>query len=279
MEASSTAQTMSKPNKRPVVMTIAGLDPSGGAGVLGDIKTISALGCYAVAVVTSLTFQNTQNILGARHETAETVRQQMSPLFDDFEIAAIKTGMLPTAEIIHEVARVIRSKAVPILVVDPVLRSTSGFDLIDDPGLEALTSHLFPLASLVTPNLAEAERLTCIQIPDHAAALRAAEAIRSMGPGAVLITGGDVDDELATDLLLDEQGSTVYSARRIRSEHTHGTGCALASALACLLSRGGSLRDSIPVAKQYISEAILNAPRLGRGNGPLNHFPQRFENE
>ena len=256
-----------------VVMTIAGFDPSGGAGVLADIKTIGAFACYGVAAVTSVTFQNTREVLGARHQSADTVRRQITALFDDFEIAAIKTGMLPTPEIIVEVAALIRARSVPIVVVDPVVKSTSGFDLVDDGVAETLRSDLFPLASLVTPNIAESRLFSGEEIQDLPAAQRAAEAILAMGPRAVLITGGDADSDSSTDLLLDERGSSTYSAVRINSQNTHGTGCTLASALACLLARGLTLREAIPIAKRYIIEAILSGPPVGHGYGPLNHFP------
>ena len=263
--------------KQPVVMTIAGFDPSGGAGVLADIKTISAFGCYGVAAVTSLTVQNTQQVFEAHHQSAATVRRQIEALADDFEIAAIKTGMLPTAEIVFEVARTIGPKASSIVLVDPVLTSTSGFDLCDEGAVNALTGLLFPLASLVTPNIAEAARITGLDIRDYATMHRAAEAILKMGAGAVLITGGDAGSDRSTDFLLDAEGASTYSAERVTSTNTHGTGCTLASAIACLLARGHSLREAIPLAKQYIKEAILGAPSLGHGRGPLNHFSRWFE--
>jgi len=270
---------MDKIIKQPVVLTIAGFDPSGGAGVLADIKTFAAFGCYGLAAVTSLTFQNTQQVLGALNQNAETARQQIAPLFDDFDISAIKTGMLPTAEIIREVAGIMRANAVPVVVVDPALKSTSGFDLVDDLAVDALTSDLFPLASLVTPNIAEAQRISGADIKDQLQMERAAETILKMGAGAVLITGGDANSGLSTDLLRDAQGTTVFSTGRVRSKHTHGTGCTLASALACLLARGRSLRESVPIAKQYVAQAIVTAPGVGCGNGPLNHFPPGFQFE
>lgn len=260
-----------------VVMAIAGFDPSAGAGILADIKTISAFGCYGVAAVTSLTLQNTQGVFGAYHQKREAVRGQVAPLFDDFDIAAVKTGMLPGRDVIEEVADIIRAETVGRLVVDPVVRSTSGFDLIDDKALDALITLLFPLASVVTPNAAEAERITGIHIKDVAMMQKAAEAVFALGPRAVLIKGGDVQSETATDVLLDSTGCATFSAERVRSRNTHGTGCTLASALACMLARGFTLRDSIPVAKQYVYDAIRTAPRLGRGHGPLNHFPYEFD--
>jgi len=263
-------------NQPQVVMTIAGLDPSAGAGALADIKTISAFGCYGVAAVTSLTLQNTQGVFGAYHQSRLVVRGQIEPLFDDFEIAAIKTGMLPTAGIIEEIAEIISARAVSRLVVDPVVRSTSGFDLIDEKALSALVRNLFPLASVVTPNVVEAERITGIAITDSQSIHRAAEAILALGPRAVLLKGGDFRSETADDLLVDGEGSMVVSAKRLGSRNTHGTGCALAAALACLLARGLSLRESVPIAKRYINEAINSAPGLGRGHGPLNYFPPGF---
>ena len=258
------------------VLTIAGFDPSGGAGILADIKTFAAFGCYGLAAVTSLTFQNTQRVAGALNQTAEITLQQLEPLFADFEISAIKTGMLPTAEIICKVASIIRANSIPVVVVDPVLQSTSGFGLMDDRALDSLTSDLFPLASVVTPNIQEARRISGVDIQDQDQLEAAAEAIRKTGAQSVLITGGDGATSLATDLLVDSQGATVFSTERIRSKHTHGTGCTLASALACLLARGRSLRDAVPIAKEYIARAIAEAPQVGRGMGPLNHFPSGF---
>jgi hydroxymethylpyrimidine/phosphomethylpyrimidine kinase len=240
-----------------VVMSVAGFDPSAGAGVLADIKTMSAFGCYGVAAVTSLTLQNTQGVFGAYDQDRDAVRGQMEPLFDDFDIAAVKTGMLPSLGVVKEVAEVIRSRSVRHLVVDPVVVSTSGFDLIDDKALEAVVNCLFPLASVVTPNAAEAGRITGIPVK-----------------------GGDVQSEQATDLLLDSTDAAAgitFSTERVRSDSTHGTGCTLASALACLLARGYALRDSVPIAKQYVYKAIRSAPGLGRGHGPLNHFAHDFD--
>lgn len=263
---------MTETAKPPVVMSIAGFDPSGGAGVLADIKTIGVFDCFGVACVTSLTFQNTLGVAGARHQSVDTVRRQIAALFDDFEIAAIKTGMLPTPEIVVEVASIIKAKSVPIVVVDPVLVSSSGFRLVEEGVAEALRSDLFPVASLVTPNISEAQLLSGEEIKDLPGGQRAAELILAMGPRGVLITGGDAASDAATDLLIDEQGSCTYSAERIRSRNTHGTGCTLASALACLLARGYDLRASIPIAKRYIIEAMLSGPDLGHGPGPLNHL-------
>ena len=267
---------MVKSTGQKVVLSIAGFDPSGGAGVLADIKTFAAFGCYGVAVVTGITFQNTKGVFGTDNQTADTTLKQLEPLFDDFEILAIKTGMLPTAEIISVVAEVVRSRQVPIVVVDPVLESSSGFRLIDDRALEAIKQELLPLASLVTPNAAEAQRLSGVDIRDQLGKQRVAEAILKTGVRGVLITGGDEVSEDASDLLMDSQGPTIFSTQRIGSIHTHGTGCTLAAALACLQAQGRSLRESVPIAKEYVARGIESAPGIGGGNGPLNHFPAGF---
>ncbi|MFY9607936.1 MAG: bifunctional hydroxymethylpyrimidine kinase/phosphomethylpyrimidine kinase [Blastocatellia bacterium] len=260
-------------NNQPVVLAIAGFDPSAGAGVLADIKTISAFGCYGLGVVTSLTMQNTRQVLATRHQSGETIAGQLQPLFADFEIAAVKTGMLPTVEAVKEVAAILSTSAVPHIVVDPVARSTSGYDLISRDALAALINLLFPLSSVVTPNWNEAERITGMAVHDETSAEQAARAILELGPRAVLVKGGGADAASATDLLVDSSGAAFYRSPKIRSRNTHGTGCTMASALACLLARGRSMRESIPTAKQYICEAILSAPGLGGGQGPLNHFP------
>ena len=263
-----------------VILTIAGFDPSAGAGTLADIKTISAFGCYGIAAVTSLTYQNTQGVFGSASQSREVVAAQLRPLAEDFSIDAIKTGMLPAGDVIDEVAEFLSAlraaNRLPPLVVDPVVRSTSGYDLIDDDALNALITTLFPLAAVVTPNAVEAERITGIAITDRQAAERAAEAILSLGAKSVLITGGDLTGEEATDLFRDDVGVSVFSAKRIASKNTHGTGCTLSSALASLLALGYPLREAIPIAKTYLVEAIRTAPGLGKGHGPVNHFPPEY---
>ena len=181
---------MKKTNKPPVCLTIAGVDPSGGAGIIADIKTFSAFGCFATAAIASLTFQNTQGVYGAVHQRAETVRAQVLPLLEDFEIVALKTGMLPTGEIIEEVARIVAENNLKNFVVDPVVRSTSGFDLIDDDALKILIEKLFPLATVITPNIPEAERITGMKIENLEDIREAAKIMKSFGAKNVLIKGG-----------------------------------------------------------------------------------------
>jgi hydroxymethylpyrimidine kinase/phosphomethylpyrimidine kinase len=292
--------------KPPVALTIAGFDPSGGAGVIADLKTFTAFNCFATAAVTSLTFQNTLGVYGAAHQTAETVRAQVLPVVDDFEVACAKTGMLPTREVIEEVARLFRETALPAPVIDPVVRSTSGYDLIDNAALASLTEQLFPLARVVTPNIPEAERITRLKIEDEEGMLRAASLMRGMGARAVLVKGGHLrslesgvrslesgdgtrnselgtrNSELGTwnsnDVLDDEGRVTVFRGEWIETASTHGTGCTLAAAIAACLGWGLTLEEAVGTAKRFVADAIRQAPRLGRGHGPVNHNVRpRFE--
>jgi hydroxymethylpyrimidine kinase/phosphomethylpyrimidine kinase len=275
-------------NVPPVALTIAGFDPSGGAGVVADIKTFTAFDCFAVAAVTSLTFQNTMGVFGAAHQTCKTVRAQVLPLIEDFSIACAKTGMLPTREVIREVALLFRETSLPAPVVDPVVRSTSGYDLIDDEALRALVSELLPLARVVTPNIPEAERITGLRIEDEEGMRRAACAMREMGARAVLVKGGHLKEraerraqtdkrgpdtgraQTALDLLDAEEGVTLYHGEWIETTSTHGTGCTLSAAIAACLGRGLSLEESVAAAKRFVTNAIRQAPGLGHGHGPVN---------
>lgn len=251
-----------------VALTIAGFDPSGGAGVAADIKTFTAFGCFATAAITSLTFQNTMGVFGAAHQTAEAVRAQVLPVVEDFRVACAKTGMLPTREVILEVARLFREEALPAPVVDPVVRSTSGFDLIDDEALTALRTELLPLARVLTPNIPEAERLTGFEIKDEEGMRRAARAMREMGARAVLVKGGHLKGD-ALDVL-DEAGRvTIFRGERIETTSTHGTGCTLAAAIAACTGRGMNLEESVGAAKRFVADAIRHAPGLGHGHGPI----------
>src|ERR1044072_7439368 len=206
----------------PVVLTIAGLDPSGGAGIVADIKTIAALGCFPAAALTSITFQNTTGVFGAEDQSAATLRAQMEPIVHDLNVAAAKTGMLPTAEIVAEVARLFAEENLPAPVVDPVVVATSGDVLIDDEAFEILKTKLFPLARVVTPNIPEAEKLAGLAIKREADMRQAAEVIQSIGARAVLVKGGHRSiGNQALDTLLDENG--IFPDRqstRLNSSHT-----------------------------------------------------------
>ncbi|HET9525192.1 MAG TPA: bifunctional hydroxymethylpyrimidine kinase/phosphomethylpyrimidine kinase [Pyrinomonadaceae bacterium] len=259
---------------RPVVLTIAGLDPSGGAGIVADIKTIYALGCYPAAALTSVTYQNTTGVFGAEHQTAASLRAQVEPVIRDLDVVAAKTGMLPTAEIVAEVARLFSEEALQPPVVDPVMVSTSGHDLIGDEAFQILKTRLLPVARVVTPNIPEAERLVGFSIESEADMRRAAEEIRSMGARAVLVKGGHrAIQQQAVDLLLDENGRFVELRENyVEIGEIHGSGCTLSAAIAAGLGKGMALEDAVRAAKTYITQQILalrSAPRIGRGARPL----------
>ena len=260
-----------KGNRLPVALSIAGFDPSGGAGLVADIKTFTAFGCFAAAAVTSLTYQNTTGVFGAEHQTAATLRAQVKPIVDDLNVAAAKTGMLPTAEIVAEVARLFAEENLPAPVVDPVVVATSGDVLIDDAAFEILTRELFPLARVVTPNIPEAEKLTGLSIQTEADIRRAAEVIQQLGARAVLVKGGHRHiDAQALDILLTENGIfTEFRTDYIDAGEVHGSGCTLSAALAACLGKGLSLEDAVSAAKKYVTDAIRNASRIGHGALPL----------
>jgi hydroxymethylpyrimidine kinase/phosphomethylpyrimidine kinase len=266
----------------PIALSIAGLDPSGGAGVLADVRTFAAFGCFPTAVITSLTFQNTTGVSGALHLSAETIRHLVLHIVADFSIAGVKTGMLPTREVIVEVARLFRETSLPAPVVDPVMRATSGDDLINDDAVGSLVSDLFPQAVVVTPNIPEAERLTGLKITDEQTMRDAARRIRELGARAVLVKGGhmlssrqtgnyDAKNNTAEAIdILDENGMVrVFRAELIGGGDIHGSGCALSAAIAACLARGMSLQEAVGTAKQFITVAIKDAPAIGHGARPL----------
>ncbi|HEX5890213.1 MAG TPA: bifunctional hydroxymethylpyrimidine kinase/phosphomethylpyrimidine kinase [Pyrinomonadaceae bacterium] len=244
---------------RPVVLTIAGIDPSGGAGIVADIKTIAEFECFPAAAITSITFQNAKRVFGAEHQTAATLRAQVEPIFQDAKVAAAKTGMLPTAEIVAEVARLFREEDLPAPVVDPVMVSTSGHDLIDDEARRLLMTELLPVARLVTPNIPEAERLAGFSIHSEADMHRAAEAIKSLGARAVLVKGGHrlTSQADAFDILLDETGNFAeFREEYIDVGEIHGSGCTLSAAIAAALGKGMSLEAAVGAAKKYLTDQI-----------------------
>ncbi len=258
----------------PIALTIAGLDPSGGAGVLADVRAFAALGCFPTAAITSLTFQNTSGVAGALHQSGETVRAQVLPIVADFAVDCAKTGMLPTREVITEVARLFRETALPAPVVDPVMRATSGDDLIDDNAVSCLVSDLFPLARLVTPNIPEAERLTGMKIGDEGSMREAALRIRVMGARAVLVKGGHLGSCAsnsggstlqAIDVLDNEGRVSIFRAEMVSGGEIHGSGCTLSAAIAACLGQGMTLEDAVATAKQFVTAAIKGSLAIGHG--------------
>jgi hydroxymethylpyrimidine kinase/phosphomethylpyrimidine kinase len=247
-----------------VVLTIAGIDPSGGAGIVADIKTIAAFGCFPAAAITSITFQNAKRVFGAEHQSATTLRAQVQPVVRDARVAAAKTGMLPTAEIVAEVARLFREENLPAPVVDPVMVSTSGHDLIDRSAFEILKNELLPVSRIVTPNIPEAERLAGFSINSETDMRRAAETIKSLGAPAVLVKGGHRFEPQADalDVLIDETGAfTEFREEYIDVGEVHGSGCTLSAAIAASLAKGMSLEDAVGAAKKYLTDQIRDLIR------------------
>ena len=259
-----------------IALTIAGVDPSGGAGVYADIKAFAAFGVFPTAAITSITFQNTQGVFGAEHQTADSVRRQVAPILDDYNVNAVKTGMLPNREIIEEVARLVGAGGLRNFVVDPVVRSTSGFDLIDNAALALLIEKLFPLSDLITPNIPETERISGVAIETERDIHDAADVMRSQGARNVLIKGGHLDlggegpNRTARDYLFLDGELTVFEGEYHETSATHGTGCTLASATAANLALGNDLKESVGIAKRFVNEAIRTAPGIGKGNSPIN---------
>lgn len=271
---------MSDDNQRsmPICMTIAGLDPSGGAGVLADVRTFAAFGCYPAAAISSLTFQNTTGVFGVSNQSRETLGQQIRPVFDDLDVAAVKTGMLPTAETIEVTASMLIEYSIKRLVVDPVVRSTSGFDLIDDAALKVLIEKLFPLAMIVTPNLQEAERITGTQLKSFDDIKKAADIMLGFGTKSVLIKGGHLPDGIAPegvarDHLFIGDALEVIDGDLYETTSTHGTGCTLAAAITANLALGKDLADAVKISNRYVNEAIRTAPQIGKGHSPINIIP------
>jgi hydroxymethylpyrimidine/phosphomethylpyrimidine kinase len=254
------------------VLTIAGSDSGGGAGIQADIKTIQANGAFALSVLTAVTAQNTREVRQAFDLPVDLVEDQLDAVFDDFEIAALKTGMLASAAIVRAVAGRLRRHGVQRLVVDPVMISKSGFRLLAPEAVDVLSSELLPLACLVTPNLAEAELLAGGQICTVEDARQAAVRIRQSGCQAVLVKGGHLPGGDAVDVLYDGREFTHYTSVRIDTRSTHGTGCTFSAAIATHLGRGKSLGEAVQAAKEYITEAIRHAPAIGGGHGPVHHF-------
>lgn len=254
------------------VLTIAGSDSGGGAGIQADIKAMSANGVFAMSVVTAITAQNTEEVTDVFELPVSIIAAQIDAVFDDFDVAAVKTGMLSSAAVVEMVANMLKPQNVAHLVVDPVMISKSGHRLLKPDGIEAVKTRLLPLASVVTPNVHEAQQLSGLEIKSLADARRAAKIIHGFGCKHVLIKGGHLLTERATDLLYDGRFFNVFKGEFIETPHTHGTGCTFASALAAQLARGKAMPDAVQGAKNYVTEAIRHGLAIGHGKGPTDHF-------
>jgi hydroxymethylpyrimidine/phosphomethylpyrimidine kinase len=255
--------------KIPRALTIAGSDSGGCAGIQADLKTFAALGVHGMSAITSVTAQDTTGVHMVSHVPPENIEKQIDAVIEDIGVDAVKTGMLPTSEIIALVVRKMKQHRVANLVVDPVMLAQSGDPLIDDEAIETLKTELFPLATVVTPNLPEAERLLGGSAGNAEAAARE---IREMGPSLVVVKGGHSEGEDAIDTAFDGRDVFELRAPRIDTRNTHGSGCTFASAIAANLARGAGLREALVAAKDFVEHAITKSLPLGRGSGPLGHF-------
>lgn len=273
--------------KPPVVLTIAGFDPSSGAGVTADVKTIAAHGCYGVACITALTVQSTSGVRRVESVDARLVKDTLEELAADVVIAAVHIGMLGSAKVVRAVADFLESSGknsagtgrtgrarLPNIVLDPILRSSSGAELLDAAGTKLLIERLIPLSDVITPNIDEAAVLTGLKVKDLDEMKTASARLHAMGACCVVITGGHL--EKAIDLLSyhSKKGAEqeIFKAERQRSSSTHGTGCAFATAMACHLALDRGLAEATLLAKTYVSAAILNGQSLGKGTGPVHHL-------
>jgi hydroxymethylpyrimidine/phosphomethylpyrimidine kinase len=266
-----------------IALTIAGSDPGGGAGIQADLKTFAAFGVYGASAITAVTVQSTRGVEAVEPLSADLVTAQIEAVAGDLRIDVTKIGMLATAAIVEAVAAAIKELELPLVVLDPVLVSSSGARLLDADGVQAMCLELLPLARAITPNVAEAEALSGRRIRSPAEARDAARRIHDMGAATVIITGGHgpgTKDQgprtEVVDLVLHEGEFHECRAPRIESTSTHGTGCTYASALAAGLALGQSIPDAAARAQQYVGGAIAHAPGIGHGRGPLNHFWKGF---
>ena len=254
-----------------VALTIAGSDSGAGAGIQADLKTFAAHGVYGVTAITAVTAQNTLGVSTFQSLPADLVTAQIEAVVADIGAHAAKTGMLPNAAIVEAVAAAIVDLEIPLLVVDPVMIATSGDRLLDDEAIAAMKTELFGRALTVTPNIPEAEALTGIAIRTDADRREAARAIVALGAATVVIKGGHYATADISDLFFDGHAFHEFRGERVHGS-THGTGCTFAASLAAHLALGRQLIDAIPLAQRYVAGAIRHAPRLGRGQGPIDHF-------
>lgn len=259
----------------PTALTIAGSDSGGGAGIQADLKTFAALGVFGTSVITAITAQSTTEVRTFEVLSDNIIRQQLETVLDDITVDAVKTGMLPTPEVVEIVASIIDKYNLNTIIIDPVMVATTGAKLSSAPTVEAIREMLFPRAYLITPNIPEAEALSGVEIHDEKDIFIAANAIMNKGCKAVLIKGGHMKSESATDILFQQDKVPVrLSNPLIKTNNVHGTGCTLSSAITVHLALGENLENAVRKAKQYIYQAIISGSDVttGKGNGPVNHF-------
>ncbi len=258
---------------KPVALTIAGSDSGGGAGIQADLKAMEAQGVFGASALTAITAQNTEAVRQSQDLSPDLVAAQIDAVAEDLDVRATKTGMLSAPEIIEAVADRVRAHGLQPLVVDPVMISKTGFKLLQEEAIETLVDVLLPLATVVTPNVHEVTHLTGIDVETTDDLQRAAEALFERGPDAVLAKGGHLNESgQAVDVLVEAEEVRTFTAPRIDTKHTHGTGCTYASAIAANLAAGHDLGAAVDRAKRYVTGAIRHALPLGQGRGPTNHF-------
>ena len=263
----------------PNVLSIAGSDPSGGAGIQADIKAISANGAYAMAAITALTAQNTQGVSGVHLVPPSFVHDQIAAIFSDIRVDAVKIGMIANAEIARAVAKAMRPHAEVPVVLDPVMIAKGGATLLEEDAITTLRNALLPLAMVLTPNLPEAAHLLGTSVAttrDEMA--KQAKALLAFGPKAILLKGGHLKASDSPDCLLTDAGIQWFDGPRIVTANTHGTGCTLSSALAAHLAKGRTIPDAVAAAKAYVTHAIADGDQLdvGNGHGPVHHFSHLY---
>ena len=254
----------------PVALSIAGFDPSSGAGIAADLKTFGAHGCYGVAALTALTIQNTQGVYAVYPTEPAVLKETIAALLADGRVKAIKIGMLANRANAEVVSEILESNPALPSVLDPVIRSSSGKDLMDDSCQAYLRDELMKRAHVITPNLFEASAMTGLRVENLDAMKAAARKLVEMGARAVVVTGGHLDK--ATDVLYDGSGLEVFIGDRVKPDNTHGTGCTFSSAIAAHLALGRQLREAVVLAKAYVTEAVRKAYSVGPGRVPLNHL-------
>ncbi len=256
----------------PTAMTVAGSDSGGGAGIQADLKTFAALGVYGTSAITAITAQNTLGVTAIHEVPPDLVAAQIQAVLSDIGADAVKTGMLSSSAIIETVAGELQRHGVTQLVVDPVMVAKGGDRLLREDAVESLRTRLLPLATVVTPNIPEAEVLTGLTVQTPDAAREAAKRIVAMGAGSVVVKGGHLSEGDAVDTFYDGREFREFRAPRIETKNTHGTGCTFASAIAAGLAKGLSLEEAVAQAKTYVTEAIRANLEIGTGHGPLDHF-------
>ena len=257
------------------VLSIAGSDPSGGAGIQADLKTFAARGVYGMAVITALTAQNTRGVSGGEAVPPGFIEDQIEAIFEDIRVDAVKIGMIANAGIARAVAGLLSARQGVPIVLDPVMVAKGGSALLAPDAVEALTTRLLPLAAVLTPNLPEAAALLGEPVATDRAGMAAqATRLRALGPQAVLVKGGHLEGEGSPDVLATADGTEWFEAERIATANTHGTGCTLSSAIAAELAKGANASEAVRAAKTYLAGAIAAAERLsvGSGHGPVHHF-------